>query len=134
VLSSDPRELAAIFCGGALGALARAGLMQALPHRPGAWPWATLMANLAGVALLGYAVTRLQERLPVSVYRRPFIGTGLCGALTTFSALQLELVQLADAGHPVLGIIYATVSLGAGLLLVAATSALGRRGWAPRGS
>ena len=31
------------------------------------------------------AVTRLQERLALSRYRRPFLATGFCGALTTFS-------------------------------------------------
>jgi fluoride exporter len=53
------------------------------------WPWATFAANLVGTALLGYFVTRLQERLPPSTFRRPLLGTGLCGALTTFSTLQL---------------------------------------------
>ena len=41
----------------------------------------------------GYLVTRLQERLPVSAYQGALLGTGLCGVLTTFSTLQLELLQ-----------------------------------------
>ena len=86
-MRADPRELAAVFTGGALGALARALLEDALPHAPGTWPWATFAVNVAGALLLGWAVTRLQERLPLSAYRRPFLGTGICGGLTTFSAL-----------------------------------------------
>src|SRR5690242_186217 len=92
----DARELAAVFAGGVLGALARAGLVEAFPHARGAWPWATFAVNIAGAALLGYGATRLQERLPVSVWRRPFLGTGVCGALTTFSTMQLELLQMLD--------------------------------------
>ena len=72
----DARELAAIFAGGFLGAIARAELVEALPHDPGEWPWATFVVNVAGAFLLGYFVTRLQERLPLSAYRRPFLGTG----------------------------------------------------------
>ena len=95
----DRRELAAIYAGGVLGALARVGLAQAAPHGAAGWPWATFVANMVGALLLGYFVTRLQERLPPSSYRRPFLGTGLCGALTTFSTLQLELFQMLESGH-----------------------------------
>ena len=95
----DARELAAIFAGGFLGAIARAELVEALPHDPGEWPWATFVVNVAGAFMLGYFVTRLQERLPLSAYRRPFLGTGLCGALTTFSTMQLELLRMLDGSH-----------------------------------
>ena len=92
----DRRELAAIFAGGFVGAVARAELAEALPP-PGAWPWATFIVNIAGAFLLGYFTTRLQERLPLSAYRRPLLGTGFCGALTTFSTMQLELLRMLDA-------------------------------------
>jgi CrcB protein len=95
----DSRELAAIFAGGFLGALARAELAEALPYRAGRWPWATFIVNIVGAFLLGYLTTRLQERLPVSAYRRPLLGTGFCGALTTFSTMQLELLRMLDGGH-----------------------------------
>lgn len=123
----DARELAAVFAGGALGALARALLSEALPHDPGAWPWSTFAANVAGALLLGWAVTRLQERLPLSAYRRPFLGTGVCGGLTTFSALQLELVQMLDARHYALAAAYALTSIAAGMLAIGLASNLVRR-------
>src|SRR3954452_9417481 len=87
VMRSDRSEAAAILAGGALGALARTRLAVAFPAS--GWPWVTFAVNLAGAFALGYFVTRLQERLPLSAYKRPLLGTGFCGALTTFSTVQL---------------------------------------------
>ena len=123
----DRRELAAIFLGGVIGALARFGLVEALAPAPGEWPWATFVANVVGALALGYFTTRLQERLPLSAYRRPFLGTGLCGALTTFSTMQLELLEMLDHSDGGLAAAYAAASLSAGFLAVAATTNLVRR-------
>lgn len=123
----DRRELAAIFAGGFIGAVARAELAQALPHDPGGWPWATFIVNLAGAALLGYFTTRLQERLPLSAFRRPFLGTGICGALTTFSTMQFELVTILDRGRLGLAVGYATASIVGGFGAVVVATGLTRR-------
>jgi CrcB protein len=123
----DRRELAAIFAGGFLGAAARAGIAEGLPHGPGEWPWATFAINLAGAFALGYFATRLQERLPLSAYRRPFLGTGVCGALTTFSTMQVELLTMLDGRHVALALGYAGASLLGGFLAVAAATNLVRR-------
>jgi fluoride exporter len=125
----DRRELAAVFGGGFAGALARAGLAEAVPHDAGQWPWATFVVNIVGAFALGYFVTRLQERLPLSAYRRPLLGTGLCGALTTFSTVQLELLRMLDGGHLALALAYAAVSVAAGLAAVALATNLVRRAW-----
>jgi fluoride exporter len=123
----DARELSAIFVGGMVGALARAGLAEWLAHSDTSWPWGTFIVNVVGAFLLGYFATRLQERLPLSAYRRPFLGTGLCGALTTFSTLQLELLQMLDHGEGGLAAGYAAASVTAGLLAIALTTNLVRR-------
>jgi CrcB protein len=123
----DRRELAAIFAGGVLGALARVALAEWLPHSGEEWPWATFIANVAGTFLLGYFATRLQERLPVSAYRRPLLGTGLCGALTTFSTVQVELLHLLDAGRVGLAAAYGAATVVAGLGAVRIATGIVRR-------
>jgi CrcB protein len=123
----DRPELAAIFAGGFAGAIARALLVEALPHDPARWPWATFIANGAGALLLGYLTTRLQERLPLSAYRRPLLGTGLCGALTTFSTMQLEVLRMLDHGAAGLAAGYVAASIVTGFLAVALATNLVRR-------
>ena len=97
------------------------------PHATGAWPWATFVVNALGAFLLGYFVTRLQERLPLSAYRRPFLGTGFCGGLTTFSTMQVELLQMLDADRVGLAVVYAAGSVVIGFAGVAVASNLVRR-------
>jgi CrcB protein len=126
-MHTDRREMAAIFAGGFLGAAIRTQLTVWFPHAEGAWPWPTFIVNIVGAFLLGYFVTRLQERLPLSAYRRPFLGTGICGALTTFSAMQIEILQMLDAGRVGLALAYAGISVVVGFLGVAVASNLVRR-------
>ena len=83
--------------------------------------------NVLGAFLLGYFVTRLQERLPPALYRRPFLATGVCGALTTFSTVQLELLKMLEHGHIALALGYAGASVAAGFLAVAAATSITRR-------
>jgi fluoride exporter len=123
----DRRELAAIFVGGFVGAVARAGLVELFPPESGEWPWATFAANVLGAFLLGYFTTRLQERLPLSSYRRPLLGTGFCGALTTFSTMQVELLEMFDGDRIGLAITYTVVSVAAGFLAVAVATNVVRR-------
>lgn len=123
----DRRELAAVFAGGVVGALARVALIDRAPPRPGHWPWVTFGVNLVGALLLGYFITRLQERLPLSAYRRPFLGSGLCGALTTFSTIQIEVLVMLDAGNYGLAAGYAAASILGGFLAVAVAAAAVRR-------
>ena len=127
MFSFDGRELAAVFVGGALGTLARAALETLAAPDPGRWPWPTFMVNIVGAFLLGYFATRLLERLPVSSYRRPLLGTGLCGGLTTFSTMQVETIKMLEHHHYGLAVGYTVASIAAGLLAVYIASALVRR-------
>ena len=125
--SLDRRELAAIFAGGILGALARVELSRVFDSGPTSWPWAIFLINVAGAFILGYLVTRLQERLPISTYRRPFAGTGFCGAFTTFSTMQLQLFAMLRAHAYGLAAGYAVGSIIAGYLAVYVATAMVRR-------
>lgn len=125
---SEPQRLAlAVMVGGAAGALARAGVSEALPRSPGAWPWATFSVNLGGAVLLAWVITRLSEVTVPTRYQRPLIGTGFCGALTTFSTFQVETIELSREGEPALAVAYAGVSLAAGMLLVVMATVFARR-------
>jgi CrcB protein len=108
---ADRRELAAIFAGGATGTVLRAALAETLVHSATSWPWSTFTVNLVAAFLLGYFVTRLTERLPLSGYRRPLLGTGLCGGLSTFSTMQVELLKMLSAHAWVLAAGYAAASI-----------------------
>lgn len=88
--------------------------MEVWPPEAGHWPWATFLVNVAGCALLG--------RLAAGGSARPLLGAGFCGALTTFSAFQLELLQMADDGLPLLAFAYAGASVAAGLAAAALTA------------
>jgi CrcB protein len=123
----DRSLVAAIFAGGVAGGLLRAGIGKAFPVHAGAWPWPIFGVNVGGSLLLGYFATRLLERLPPSTYRRPLLGTGFCGALTTFSTVQVEAIALGRDGHVPLAAGYLSASIGAGLLAVAAATGLTRR-------
>ena len=127
MFSGDRRELMAIFAGGAVGGATRTVLEDLVPTHPGHWPWITFGANAVGCVLLGYFVTRLQERLPVTAYQRPLLGTGLCGGLTTFSTFQLELLRMLDHGALVMAALYAAGSIVAGFLGVVIGTGLVRR-------
>jgi len=116
-----------VFVGGAVGTLLRAALAESFPLPATAWPWPTFAGNIVAALMLGYFVTRLQERLPLSSYRRPLLGTGLCGGLSTFSTMQVEVVKMLDAHAWSLALGYIAASVTAGYAAVYLASAMVRR-------
>jgi len=124
---ADRREIAAIFAGGATGTLARAALAEAFPRSATEWPWPTFGVNIVAAFLVGYFVTRLQERLPLSSYRRPLLGTGLCGGLSTFSTMQVEILKMLSAHAWGLAAGYIVASVAAGYAAIHVATALVRR-------
>jgi CrcB protein len=127
-LRIDGRVLVAIFAGGFCGAIVRALVGEALPYESGHWPWATLLVNVAGALLLGWVITRVEDGREPFAHAGRLLGTGFCAALTTFSTLQLELLEMLDDARYGLAAAYALVSIVAGLAAVALTTNLARAG------
>jgi CrcB protein len=116
----------AVGIGGALGAALRVAIGDLATAEPWGWPIATLMANLAGTAVLA-ALAGVLVRVHADRPWVAFVGGGLCGALTTFSTLQVEVLRLARDAGPGVAAGYGLVSLAAGLAVALAAYGLASR-------
>jgi CrcB protein len=97
--------------GAAVGAPLRYLVDRAVQSRHGStFPWGTLGVNVSGSMLLGL-LTGLPVGHPVSA----LLGTGFCGALTTYSTLSFETLRLAQDGRRWQAVANVVVSILAGL-------------------
>jgi CrcB protein len=122
-----PRRLLLVFVGGSIGTAARLAVGLWMPDA-GGFPTATLRVNVVGSLLIGVVAARLASTAGVRV----FLGTGVLGGFTTYSAFMTGTVALwADA--PLLAVVYAAGSLVLGVAAAALGLRLGRpRRSAPR--
>lgn len=81
-----------------------------------ALPWATLTINLVGSLLMGLLVSYVLTHPARHLLWRPFLGAGVLGGFTTFSAFAGDAVLLADAGAWPAGAAYVVATLAGGLL------------------
>ena len=123
--------LLAIALGGVVGAEARYGLTCLLPHPESAWPWATLLANVAGSALIGLLMSWV-DTTRAHRLARPLLGVGVLGGFTTFSTFGLDAYRLVQAHRTALALGYVGVSVLASLGAVAVDDATGPRLFARR--
>lgn len=112
----QPRFVAVVALGGALGSLLRYGLTTAFPDADGGFPWTVFGINVVGCALLAalpaVAAVRRHRLLP------PLLGTGVLGGFTTLSTYGEQSRALAAGGHHVLAAAYVLGTLAACLLAV----------------
>ncbi|MGW0803943.1 fluoride efflux transporter CrcB [Nonomuraea sp. NPDC002799] len=119
--------VAVIAAGGALGALARHGVQTVLPAGPADFPWGTFWVNVSGCLLIGILMVAVTEVWRAHRLVRPFLGVGVLGGYTTFSAYAVEIQRVAGAGAPLTALAYLAATLVAALAAVAAGTWLARR-------
>ena len=96
--------------GGAVGALARYLIDLAIAATAGrAFPWGTLMVNVLGCFVLGATLGRADPATAA------LVGTGFCGALTTYSSFAGETLGLLDDRRPAAALANVVLSLALGL-------------------
>ncbi|MDO5723031.1 MAG: CrcB family protein [Flaviflexus sp.] len=103
--------LGCVMVGGALGAVGRWQIDRLVSeHTRGPIPYGTLTVNMLGCFLLGM-VFGIE-----TAWLRVLLGTGLCGALTTYSTFAVQGVQLARRRH---GVAHVALHVVGGLALAA---------------
>jgi CrcB protein len=125
----DPAVLFTVGLGGVIGSIGRYAVAVALPHDPGSFPWATLVVNVTGAFAMGLLVAFLVDRPGAHRLARPFVGVGVLGGWTTFSALAVDVVELTAADHVQGALIYVAATFLVGALAVAGGSVVGQRLW-----
>ncbi|MFT3797971.1 fluoride efflux transporter FluC [Microbacterium sp.] len=121
----SPGALVLVFLGGAAGVAARAAITLPLatdPH-PLVVPATTVGINLLGSLALGVIVGWLDDRHPLA---RTFLGTGMMGGFTTYSAFAVHVVTVSTAS-PFVGLALIAASLFGGVLCAAIGLGIGRR-------
>jgi CrcB protein len=81
------------------------------------FPWGTLTVNAAGSLVLGLIAGAVSVGAPAWLFT--LLGTGFCGALTTFSTFGFETVRLVEEGSVVEAFLNAAVSLLVGFVACA---------------
>jgi CrcB protein len=112
--------------GAALGAPARYLTDRAIQSRHDTlFPWGTFTVNIVGSLVLGVLTgVAVHQAVPASVVAA--VGTGFCGALTTYSTFGYETIRLAQDGARLLAAFNVVASLLAGLGAAALGYAIGQ--------
>jgi CrcB protein len=102
-----------VMVGAAVGAPARYVVDRAVQSRLGSLlPWGTFVVNLAGCLVLGFLTAAGTHAGPALL---ALLGTGLCGALTTYSTFGYETVQLLRSGARRYAVVNVVMSVAGGL-------------------
>lgn len=101
--------------GAAVGAPARYLVDRAVQARHDTiLPWGTLSVNIVGSLILGLLTgATVHRHVPTALTLT--LGTGLCGALTTYSTFSYETVRLIETRAHLFAALNVALSLTAGL-------------------
>lgn len=106
-----------IALGGALGSMARYATGVYVGRWLGtAFPWSTLLINVAGSFLIGVFAECFALRWDTSQSTRAFLVVGICGGYTTFSTFSLDIVTLLNRGETTVAATYVLASVVIGLV------------------
>ncbi|MGB5076127.1 MAG: CrcB family protein [Sphingorhabdus sp.] len=123
------KSILLVMAGGALGAAMRFGLARSVPLGAGGWPWPTFVANIIGGLAMGVLAGWLLRGNSAAEPLRLFLGVGLLGGFTTFSAFSLEMAHMIQRGQAVLAAAYALTSVLLALGAIFAGIMLARTIW-----
>ncbi len=121
---SHARSAALVLIGGTAGTLGRHGIAEWWAGSSAGWPWPTFVVNIVGSLLLGMVVARIARP---DDSRRLFVGTGLLGGFTTYSAFAVETDRLFRDDRLALALLYPTVTVALGVVAAITGMLLGRR-------
>jgi fluoride exporter len=112
-------NLLLVMLGGAIGAGLRYGVSLFAAHRlTAAFPWGTWIVNLAGGLLAGLLLGAILARGGGHDAMRLFLGVGLLGGFTTFSAFSAETAFMILNGQIWSAGLYVVSSVVGALLLL----------------
>ncbi|MFG1805251.1 fluoride efflux transporter CrcB [Streptomyces sp. NPDC049040] len=118
-----------VIVGAAVGAPIRYLTDRAVQSRHASvFPWGTFAVNVVGCLVLG-VLTGAAVESAASPHLQLLIGTGLCGALTTYSTFSYETLRLAESGAKGYAAANALLSVAAGLGAAFAGVTLGTTVW-----
>ncbi|KND26934.1 MULTISPECIES: fluoride efflux transporter CrcB [Streptomyces] len=118
-----------VIVGGMIGAPLRYLTDRAVQARHAtAFPWGTFAVNVIGSLVLG-TLTGAVAAGAADSHLRLLLGTGLCGALTTYSTFSYETLRLAQDGARPLAVANVIASVTAGLGAVYVGLAVARALW-----
>jgi fluoride exporter len=116
----------AILAGGFAGGLARYGVTMLWPSGGLAFPWAIVAVNCGGAFVLGLLIVLIADVLRSSRLLRPLLGTGFCGAFTTFSTVVVAAAEMLAHGRAATAGLLIAASVVGGLAATAVGLATGR--------
>lgn len=127
---SEAKNIAVVAFGGILGSLSRWAISLIIPNQN--FAWGTLAVNFIGSVVLTALVVYVKHHPDPRWWWRPGIGSGFCGAFTTYSAFALKLNQYLDARNIHALLEYSLISLIGTFILVYVTYEFSETRWAKK--